>query len=130
MIRALALAGALVPALALSACAAQRGDAAVVDACDLKVEFGSYAMGEDEPLRGHVLAFLDDNRDVTGFDETRWGREGESTLCLHTAGPAATERTWDALVGIVPRFGERAPTRVIHRDGRVHTSALPPGGGA
>ena len=116
---------ALLATLALYGCATAKPPAR--DGCDAEVRFGSYAMGVDQPLRGHILAFMEDNPHVAGFTETPWGREGESTLCIQARDAAATNRIYDDLVGLIPRLGERAPTTVTHRDGRSHASSMPPG---
>ncbi|RYE02741.1 MAG: hypothetical protein EOP61_07430 [Sphingomonadales bacterium] len=49
--------------------------------CDVKVSFGSYAMGIDRPTLERVERLLARDRRVVKSDQQRWGREGEVTIC-------------------------------------------------
>jgi hypothetical protein len=50
--------------------------------CAVSVQFGSYAMGIDRPAFDKVQALLKRDTRVRGVDLQRWGREGETTLCV------------------------------------------------
>ncbi|HEV2082414.1 MAG TPA: hypothetical protein VGR32_08155 [Brevundimonas sp.] len=121
MMRALTL----IAALTLTGCETMEPPA-VRDGCDVKVDFGSYAMGVDGELKSRILAFVEGSDDVVDAAETSWGREGESTLCVLAAGASATDRVYGRIAGLIPVRSERAPTTVTHRDGRTKSSSLPP----
>lgn len=125
MIRAALI--ALTGALALAACETVEPPA-IRDGCDVEVSFGSYAMGVDRDLKTRVMAFVDDSDDVVDVTERPWGREGESTLCVLTAGASAADRVYARIAGLIPARSERAPTTVTHRDGRTKSSSTTPGG--
>ncbi len=97
--------------------------------CDVTVSFGSYGMGVDQELKARVLAFVEDGSDAAAWPEDTWGREGESSLCILTDTVAATNRLYDGIVALIPRYSTRAPTIVTHIDGRTHASRMPPEGG-
>lgn len=88
---------------AAGACAGPRpnAEAAAADACALRVEFGSYAMGIDRPALDKVRAVLAAER-VT-VDEQRWGREGEVTLCAAGADPGRVARKVERVLPNDPR---------------------------
>lgn len=92
--------------------------------CDVEVSFGSYAMGVDQDLKARIVGVVSGNADVAGSVETPWGREGESTLCI-MADAGATDRLYDRIVGLLPRYSERAPTTVTHADGRSRAVGMP-----
>ena len=94
-------------------------------ACDVEVTFGSYGAGTDRALHDSVLALTRGNPDVASAEETSWGREGETTLCLRTPDDAAANRIYGAVAAQIPQTGAKAPTTVRHRDGRSRASAYP-----
>lgn len=119
---------ALFAALLLAGCAAT--PSAPADdgprPCDVTVSFGSYAMGVDHDLKARILALVASDRGVEGSEERRWGREGESDLCIYAPGPGAADRLFDQIAAQIPETSSRAPTTVSHRDGRRDASGPPP----
>lgn len=49
--------------------------------CDVKVTFGSYAMGIDQPAFERIDRLLSRDGRVGSSERQRWGREGEITIC-------------------------------------------------
>lgn len=94
--------------------------------CDVTVSFGSYAMGVDHDLKARILALVASDRSVEDSEERRWGREGESDLCIHAPAPGAADRLFDQIAALIPATSDRAPTTVTHRDGRSDASGPPP----
>ena len=103
---------------------AQAGSPAAT-ACDVEVSFGSFGQGVDGALREQVLAVTHGDPDVTRSTEDRWGREGETTLCLTVKDAASTDRLYGAIAALLPSTSTRAPTTVRHRDGRSRAVAYP-----
>ncbi|GAA0643404.1 hypothetical protein GCM10009101_15110 [Brevundimonas lenta] len=93
--------------------------------CDIEVVFGSYAMGADQALRGRVRELLASNTGVGEFSEKRWGREGESTFCIHAINPGAADSLYTTIAGWIPDSSDRHPTSVAHRDGRSRAATWP-----
>lgn len=123
MIRALAFACALV----LTGCATDQAVTHPVTpgVCHVEVSFGSYAMGVDGELKARIQAILAADEDVLDIQESRWGREGESTLCISTLGLPAADRLYAEIAALIPDHSERAPTTVSHIDGRSRGSTWP-----
>ena len=123
MIRAAALA-----ALLLTGCAATPAPPADdrTDTCDVTVSFGSYAMGVDHDLKTRIQSVIDGDNGVASSEETRWGREGESTLCVRTYDAASAVRIYGLIAEMIPDQSDRAPTTVTHRDGRSDSANPPP----
>lgn len=99
--------------------------AATTAACDVEVSFGSYGAGTDRALHDSILSLTRGNADVVTAEETPWGREGETTLCLHAKDDAAANRIYGAIAAQIPQTGAKAPTTVRHRDGRSRATAYP-----
>lgn len=93
--------------------------------CDVEVSFGSFGAGIDGPLREEVLTLTRADPDVVASTENRWGREGESTLCLKLTDAAAADRLYGAIAARLPSTSTRAPTTVRHSDGRSRAVAYP-----
>lgn len=93
--------------------------------CDVEVRFGSYAMGVDPDLKRRILSIVQNDPGVETSTETPWGREGESTLCVDLDSAAATDRLYGRIEAVIPPYSDRAPTTVIHRDGRSHSAVMP-----
>ncbi|RYY26513.1 MAG: hypothetical protein EOP62_10335 [Sphingomonadales bacterium] len=72
-------------------------------ACDLTVNFGSYAMGIDRPTFTKVEQLLARDRGVARSDQQRWGREGEVTICVDTKRRADTTRLYSRIRALFPR---------------------------
>lgn len=98
------------------------------DACQVEVSFGSFGQGVDAPLRAQILDLTQKDPAVVSSAETRWGREGETTLCLRFQDEAAANRAYGALAALLPSTSTRAPTTVRHQDGRSRAVAYPTGG--
>lgn len=117
---------ALAAAILLAGCAggptvAESG----FDGCDLEVTFGSYAMGVDQALKVEIQNRIDGEAAVSSIEESWWGREGESTICINTFDAVGADRLYVAIAAMIPEYSERAPTTVTHRDGRSQGSAWP-----
>ncbi|MDZ4362551.1 hypothetical protein [Brevundimonas sp.] len=95
--------------------------------CDVEVRFGSYAMSVDPDLKRRILSIVQNDPGVETSTETPWGREGESTLCVDLDSAAATDRLYGRIEAVIPPYSDRAPTTVIHRDGRSHSAVMPGG---
>ena len=121
MIRVLALSGLL-----LAGCATTPPAPTDDGVCDVTVSFGSYAMGVDHALKAQIQGVIDGEAGVAASQETPWGREGESTLCVRTFNGAAADRLFAAIADLIPATSDRAPTTVTHRDGRTDASGPPP----
>jgi hypothetical protein len=102
--------------------------AAAAAACDVEVSFGSYGAGTDRALHESIISLTRGNADVASAEETSWGREGETTLCVHTPDAAAANRIYGAIAAQIPQTATKAPTTVRHRDGRSRASAYPKAG--
>ena len=94
--------------------------------CEVEVRFGSYAMGVDRELKDSVLQLVREDSGVLSSTESPWGREGESTLCVHTDNARTADRVYEGIVALLPPHSDRAPTTVIHADGRRREVGLPP----
>lgn len=93
--------------------------------CHVTVTFASYGTGADGTLRDRVLALIQAEPGVIDVQDSRWGREGESTLCVSTLGEVATDRLYDAIAAAIPATSGRGPTTIEHIDGRSRASAIP-----
>lgn len=96
---------------------------ATTPACDVSVQFGSYAMGIDGRAFDRVERYIARHpRLIRTSSVTAWGREGEKTVCLTTVrgrqGATSVFRDIKHLVG----KGQRGPVEVRTLDGRVWTS--------
>jgi hypothetical protein len=92
-------------------------------ACDVSVQFGSYAMGIDGRAFGRVERYIARHpRLIRASAVTAWGREGEKTVCLTTFnGRRGVTTVFRDIKGLVGR-GQRGPVEVRTLDGRVWTS--------
>ncbi|MDO9222810.1 MAG: hypothetical protein Q7U20_03760 [Caulobacter sp.] len=111
---------AAILALTVLAPAAARADS---PACDVSVQFGSYAMGIDGRAFDKVQRYITRHpRLILTSSVMSWGREGEKTVCLTTfngrKGMTTVFRDIKALVG----KGQRGPVEVRTLDGRVWRS--------
>jgi len=96
---------------------------ATTPACDVSVQFGSYAMGIDGRAFDKVQRYVARHpRLIRTSSVTNWGREGEKTVCLTTfkgrKGVNIAFRDIKSLVG----KGQRGPVEVRTLDGRVWNS--------
>ena len=121
MIRA-AVAGLLL----LTGCATPAVEHVAESGCEVEVRFGSYAMGVDRELKDSVLQLVGEDSGVLSSTESPWGREGESTLCVQTDNARTADRVYEGIVALLPPHSDRAPTTVIHADGRRREVGLPP----
>lgn len=93
--------------------------------CDVEVSFGSFGSGVDGPLREQIRTLVLGDPDMVTSHEDRWGREGESTLCLQLKNEAAADRIFGAVAALLPSYSTRAPTTVRHHDGRSRAVTYP-----
>ena len=105
---------ALLPILALAACAAAPAPAA---RCDVTIKFGSYGMGIDRPLADKVAAAVKADGDIARSERKPWGREGEYDLCL-TAKPGRDAKAmYERYRAMLPAQNLQAPTSIEGPDG-------------
>jgi hypothetical protein len=71
--------------------------------CALSVQFGSFAMGIDQPTLAKVTKLLNRDRGVVSVETWRWGREGEMTLCATTRRTADATRLFGRIKALFPR---------------------------
>lgn len=117
---------AVLIALLVGACVGPRETLQpIIEQCDVEIVFGSYAMGVDGTLKATIVRTVGSDPDVADWQEHPWGREGESTICVHSPNPAATDRFYDRIAALIPASSERAPTSVAHIDGRRKEATLP-----
>lgn len=107
-------------ALTVLTTAAARADS---PACDVSVQFGSYAMGIDGWGFDKVQRYITRHpRLILTSSVMSWGREGERTVCLTTfngrEGATTVFRDMKGLVG----KGQRGPVEVRTLDGRLWRS--------
>ena len=118
--------GAILVVLLVGACAGRSHTLQpFLEQCDVEIVFGSYAMGVDQELKSRILRTVSNDSDVAEWNERSWGREGESTVCVHSPSEAATDRLYDRLAALIPAHSDRAPTSVEHIDGRRKEATLP-----
>lgn len=92
--------------------------------CDLVIVFGSYGGGADGALRERVRELLTATVGVRDVSEKSWGREGESTFCVH-ADTRAADGLYATIASWIPDDSRLYPTSVSHRDGRRHEADWP-----
>ncbi len=91
-------------------------------ACDVRVQFGSYAMGIDGRAFDKVQRYVARHpRLITTSSVSAWGREGERTVCLTTRDRRATTTVFRDVRGLIGK-GQRGPVEVRTLDGRVWRS--------
>ena len=98
-------------ALILTAGAAAAQPVSAPGQCDVKVTFGSYAMGIDRPTFEKVDRLLSRDRRVAKSDQQRWGREGEVTICAKTRRRADIAPLFYRIKALFPR-NPRGPVTV------------------
>lgn len=90
------------------------GDAA---RCDVTVSFGSVCCGVDQPTKARITEYVAADRRVAGTSERRWGREGESDLCIATRSDAdGLVRDLRAMVPARPEGSSTGETTVRRGD--------------
>ena len=92
-------------------------------ACDVSVQFGSYAMGIDGRAFDKVQRYVARHpRLIRTSSVISWGREGEKTVCLTTFnGRRGMTTAFQDIRGLVGR-GQRGPVEVRTLDGRAWSS--------
>ena len=96
-------------------------------ACDVSVQFGSYAMGIDGRAFDKVQRYVAGHpRLIRTSSVTSWGREGEKTDCLTTRTPNGQNVAFAAIRRLVGK-GQRGPVEVRTLNGRVWSSHPPSG---
>jgi hypothetical protein len=71
-------------------------------ACALRVQFASYAMGIDRPVFDRVQLLFKRDAGVRGVGVQRWGREGETTLCVETRRASDARRLFGRVKAMLP----------------------------
>ena len=95
---------------------------ATAPACDVSVQFGSYAMGIDGRAFDRVQRYAARHpRLVRTSSVTSWGREGEKTVCLTTTSRRGATTVFRDIRDLVGK-GQRGPVEVRTLDGRVWNS--------
>jgi len=95
---------------------------ATAPACDVSVQFGSYAMGIDGRAFDRVQRYAARHpRLVRTSSVTSWGREGEKTVCLTTTSRRGVTTVFRDIRDLIGR-GQRGPVEVRTLDGRVWNS--------
>ena len=91
-------------------------------ACDVSVQFGSYAMGIDGRAFDKVQRYVARHpRLIATSSVVSWGREGEKTVCLTTSSRRGRATAFHDIRGLVGE-GQRGPVEVRTLDGRVWRS--------
>lgn len=101
-------------ALAMPASAFAQGVSA--PGCAVRVEFASYAMGIDRAAFDRVQALLKRDRGVRAVEVQRWGREGETNLCVQLRRPGDARRVFGRVKAALP-VKPRGPITVEARGG-------------
>lgn len=84
--------------------------------CGVRVEFASYAMGIDRAAFDRVQVLLKRDRGVRGVEVQRWGREGETNLCVQLRRPSEARRVFGRVKAVLPAK-PRGPIKVEARGG-------------
>ena len=106
----------LLPALGLMALSEPPAPLQETPRCAVRVQFGSYAMGIDRVALERVQAVLKRTRGVRTVAAQRWGREGETTLCVATRRTSDVRRVFGRITAALPRT-PRGPILVEGRGG-------------
>ena len=95
---------------------------ATMPACDVSLQFGSYAMGIDGRAFDKIERYVARHpRLIRTSSVTSWGREGEKTVCLTTTRRGIAATVFRDIKGLVGK-GQRGPVEVRTLDGRVWRS--------
>lgn len=92
----------LLPVLALLATPAPV-QAEPAPACGVSVQFGSYAMGIDRGAFDKVQTLLRRDARVRGVDLQRWGREGETSMCVQLRRERDARAVFGRVKAVLPR---------------------------
>lgn len=106
----------LLPALGLMALSGPPAAPQETPRCAVRVQYGSYAMGIDRAALERVQTLLRRDRSVRAVDAQRWGREGETTLCVATRRTSDVRRVFGRITAALPRT-PRGPILVEGRGG-------------
>jgi len=106
----------VVALVALAMPASAFAQAASAPGCAVRVEFASYAMGIDRAAFDRVQALLKRDRGVRGVEVQRWGREGETSLCVQLRRPGDARRVFGRVKAALPAK-PRGPITVEARGG-------------
>lgn len=91
-------------------------------ACDVTVQFGSYAMGIDGRSFDRVQTYVRRHpRLIQTSSVTAWGREGEKTVCLTARTRKSVNTVFHDVRGLIGK-GQRGPVEVRTLDGRTWSS--------
>ncbi len=84
--------------------------------CDVRIEFGSYAMGIDRTASAAIDRLLAEDPGVVSAEAFGWGREGEKTICVRVRSAADGDRLARAIAATFPAE-PRGPLSVTTRNG-------------
>ena len=93
----------------------------------MKVEFASIGTGIDRATLQKVDGLLSGDTGISTIDRQRWGKEGETTLCVETLTEADAARLFEAAKRLFPTLSAK-PISVETAAGqqfRVPTPARP-----
>lgn len=102
--------------VALAAPASAFAQARPAPQCAVSVGFASYAMGIDRAALDRVQSLLRRDRGVRAVEAQRWGREGETTLCVKLRRPGDARRVFGRVKAALPAR-PRGPITVETRGG-------------
>jgi hypothetical protein len=84
--------------------------------CDVRIEFGSYAMGIDRTVSAAVDRLLAEDPAIVSAEAFGQGREGEKIVCVRVRSPGDAERIARAIAAGFPA-DPRGPVSVTTRNG-------------
>ena len=102
--------------VALAVPASAFAQAASAPGCAVRVEFASYAMGIDRAAFDRVQTLLKRDRGVRAVEVQRWGREGETNLCIQLRRTSDARRVFGQVKAALPAK-PRGPITVEARGG-------------
>lgn len=84
--------------------------------CDVRIEFGSYAMGIDRTVSAAVDRLIAEDPAIVSSEATGHGREGEKIVCVQVRSDADADRLARAIAASFPAE-PRGPVSVTTRNG-------------
>jgi|GEM_PF-6084737 len=97
---------------------------AMNEACQLRVDFGSYAAGIDGLTFARVLHLIATDGAISEVYMIPWGREGEETLCLNELNEDDAKRLFETIREMIPQESSQAWTTVVYGE-ESHSTAWP-----
>ncbi|WP_305984716.1 hypothetical protein [Roseibium sp. MMSF_3544] len=97
---------------------------AMNEACQLRVDFGSYASGIDGLTFARVLHLIATDGAISEVYMIPWGREGEETLCIYELNEDDAKRLFETIREMIPQESSQAWTTVVYGEDS-HSTAWP-----